>query len=187
MAQFCQELCAPPCRLLLPLFFRLLAWTVLEFGEGCPWKSFSLSLSIPAERRRQLPFLTNFNPHKIKDFSQEGSSLFLKDANIGNALTLLSWASAFVLWWQLFVIQTNVIFSCLIFTRQDQWLRMSCRRSQLPSVWGGRSCLQRCFGCQHSPSSHRAIFYWCWMNGLQSCVTFCALPGCSSAEFFQCP
>lgn len=36
MAQFCRELCVHPCRLLLPLFFRLLAWTVLEFGEGYP-------------------------------------------------------------------------------------------------------------------------------------------------------
>lgn len=75
MAQCCQELCVPPCRPLLPLFFRLLAWAVLEFGEGCPWKSTSFpgllffpepDKTITAGRTRQLPFMTNFSPQKIR-------------------------------------------------------------------------------------------------------------------------
>lgn len=64
--------------------------------------------------------------------------MVLKDMKIRNPSVFLHWAGAFVLWWQLFVIQTNVLFSCVIFTRQDQWLRMGCRSSQLPSLSVGQ-------------------------------------------------
>lgn len=198
MAHFCQELCVPPGRLLLPLFFRLLVWTVPEFGEGCPWKSttFSGLLFFPEPHKAQLitaerirPFLTNFSPPKTR--------VEAVGFNLRKDLVWKMWKLG--MHWSFFAglvplcFGSNYLLSkkCNIFMphvyQASPVAEDGLQELPAPICLGGRSCLQRCFGCGHSPGSHTAVFYQCWMNGLQSCVTFCALPGCSSTEFFRCP
>lgn len=188
------------------LLFCLVAWAILECGEGCPWKSTSFPgllfipgpdllfcsshsqqqpLVCPSAADLALPSRVTMKPSLMKEqgnyhfwltsiqkkirvdvlFFNLRKGLLLKYRKIRNLsifgpssleLASLGWCLCASV--QLSVIQTNLVFSCLAFAGKDQWLRSRSRSFPAPISLQGRSCLLRCFDCQQSPSSWRAIF-----------------------------